>query len=126
MYKCKHGLITYIDAKAKCRLLKQIAAGAYQSLWNGDTVSSQSWVGITNMTLTFSLVQLYPPYPPPLPCVKVTDIVLLGGGGGGLLSPVEDQILQEFNTLYVTRFRIYKIATPHQQKPRRGGDLRQI
>jgi hypothetical protein len=35
-------------------------------------------------------------------------------------------ILQEFNTLFLTRFRTYKIATPPQTKPRRGGGLRQI
>ncbi len=32
--------------------------------------------------------------------------------GGGALSPVEDHILQEFNTLYLARFRTYKIAIP--------------
>jgi hypothetical protein len=30
------------------------------------------------------------------------------------LSPVGDHILQEFNTLYPTRFRTYKIARPTQ------------
>jgi hypothetical protein len=39
-----------------------------------------------------------------------------------VLSPVGDHILQEFNTLYLTRFRTYKIAIDHpKQKPRRGG-----
>jgi hypothetical protein len=37
-----------------------------------------------------------------------------------------DHILQEFNTLYLTRLRTYKIALPPQTKPRRGGGLRQI
>jgi hypothetical protein len=32
--------------------------------------------------------------------------------GGGVLSCVVDHILQEFNTLFLTRFRTYKIATP--------------
>ncbi len=41
---------------------------------------------------------------------------LWGGGGGGVLSCVEDNILQEFNTLFLTRFRTYKIATPPQTK----------
>jgi hypothetical protein len=37
---------------------------------------------------------------------------LLGGGGGGdrVLSCVIDHILQENNTLFLTRFRTYKIA----------------
>jgi hypothetical protein len=39
---------------------------------------------------------------------------------------LETMILQEFNILYLTRFGTYKIATPPQTKPRRGGDLRQI
>ncbi len=34
----------------------------------------------------------------------------LGGGGGGVLSCVGDHILQEFNTLFLNRFRTYKIA----------------
>ncbi len=46
-----------------------------------------------------------------------TDNVWLWGGGGGVLSCVVDHILQEFNTLFLTRFRTYKIATPHQTKP---------
>jgi hypothetical protein len=37
-----------------------------------------------------------------------------GGGGGGVLSFVGDHILQEFNTLYLTRYRTYKIALPPQ------------
>jgi hypothetical protein len=32
------------------------------------------------------------------------------------LSCVVDHILQEFNTLFLTRFRTYKIATPPQTK----------
>jgi hypothetical protein len=42
------------------------------------------------------------------------------------LSCVGDLILQEFNTLFLTRFRTYKIATPPKQKPRKGGGLRHI
>jgi hypothetical protein len=38
------------------------------------------------------------------------------GGGGGVVSYVEDHILQEFNTLFLTRFRTYKIAAPPQNK----------
>jgi hypothetical protein len=32
------------------------------------------------------------------------------------LSCVVDHILPEFNTLFLTRFRVYKIATPSQTK----------
>ncbi len=38
------------------------------------------------------------------------------GGGGGGLSCVVDHTLQEFNTLFLTRFRTYKIAKPPQTK----------
>ncbi len=33
-------------------------------------------------------------------------------GVGGVLSCVVDHILREFNTLFLTRFRTYKIAKP--------------
>ncbi len=33
-----------------------------------------------------------------------------------MLSPVGDHILQKFDTLYLTRFRTYKIARPPKQK----------
>jgi hypothetical protein len=38
------------------------------------------------------------------------------GVGAGVLSCVLDHIMQEFNTLFLTRFRTYKIATPPQTK----------
>jgi hypothetical protein len=40
----------------------------------------------------------------------------VGGFGVGVLSCVVDHILQEINTLYLTRLRTYKIATPPQTK----------
>jgi hypothetical protein len=56
------------------------------------------------------------------PFVKVcADSVRLGGGG--VLSRVGDHILQEFYTLYATRFRTYNIAYPPQEK---GRGLKQI
>ncbi len=59
---------------------------------------------------TFSLSSLTPP---PLPKVNEQYIQAVGGG---VLSCVVDHNLQEFNTLFLTRFRTYKIATPHQKK----------
>jgi hypothetical protein len=52
--------------------------------------------------------------PPPLPCVKVQFIQTVCGWEG-VMSPVGDHILLEFNTLYLTRFRTYKIARPTKQ-----------
>ncbi len=40
-------------------------------------------------------------------------------------NPVGDHILQEFNTLYLTKFRTTFIDHP-KQTPRKGGGLRQI
>ncbi len=67
----------------------------------------------------YRLENCYPPNhlscstPPSLPCVKVQYIqTVCGWEGVGVLIPVGDHILQEFNTLYLTRFRTYKIARP--------------
>ncbi len=49
----------------------------------------------------------------PPPCVKEQYLqTLCGWEGSGLSSPVGDHILQEFNTLYLTRYTTYKIARP--------------
>ncbi len=58
-----------------------------------------------------------PPLLPPSQSKRTvfTDSVWLWGGGG-VLSCVVEHILQEFNTLFLTRFRTYKIATPPQTK----------
>jgi hypothetical protein len=47
----------------------------------------------------------------------------VGVGGGGVVSCVVDHILQEFNTLFLTRFRTYKIATPPQTKMTSKDDI---
>jgi hypothetical protein len=63
---------------------------------------------------------------PPLPTENVQYIQTVcgcGGGGGGVLSCVVDNILQEFNTLFLTRFRTYKIATPPQTKMTSKDDI---
>ncbi len=65
--------------------------------------------------LTFSLVQLAHPPRVSVQCVAGRGWVLL------------EAILQDFTTLYLARFRTYKILLDHsKQKPRRGGGLRQI
>jgi hypothetical protein len=55
------------------------------------------------------------PTPPPLPKVNVqynqTVCGWEGEGVGVVLSCVGDHIVQEFNTMFLTRFRTYKIAT---------------
>ncbi len=69
---------------------------------------------LTFAALTFTLFQLSPP---PFPVSKHSiSRQCVAGKGWGVLSPVGDHILQEFNTLNLTRFRIYKIARPSQTK----------
>ncbi len=43
-----------------------------------------------------------------------------------VFSPVGDHILQDFNTLYPTRFRTYTISRPSHTKNLGGEGLRQI
>ncbi len=56
------------------------------------------------------------PAPPPLPVSKYSTVGGWEWGGVGVLSCVGDYILQEFNTLFLTRFRTYKIARPPPNK----------
>jgi hypothetical protein len=51
------------------------------------------------------------PLPPSL-CQRTVCRQYLAGRGWVVLSPAGDHILLEFNTLYLTRFRTYKIARP--------------
>ncbi len=93
----------------KCRLvLKRV----YRL--HGDTVSR---VGIFDFSCELLPLYLlsYLPIPLPLPKVNVCRHCV-AVGGGGVLSCVVDHILQEFNTLFLTRFKTYKIATPPQTK----------
>jgi hypothetical protein len=66
--------------------------------------------------------------PPPIPPFPKSKYVIyrqcVAGRGWRVLSYVGDHIQQEFNTLYLNRFRTYKIALHHKLKP--IGDLRQI
>jgi len=62
------------------------------------------------------------PHPSPLPKINVQYIeTVFGcgvgeGEGWGVLGCVGDHILQKFYTLFLTRFRTYKITTPPQTK----------
>ncbi len=44
--------------------------------------------------------------------------------GGGVLKCTVDHILQEFYTLFLTRFRTYKIASPPQTKMTSKDDIK--
>ncbi len=72
----------------------------------------------------YLLSDLLPP-PPPSQCTVYTDSVWLWGGGGGrVLKCTVDHILQEFGTLFLTRFRTYKIASPPQTKMTSKDDIK--
>ncbi len=74
---------------------------------------------------TCVLLPLYllskPPPPPKYTYSIYRQCVAVGGGG--VLSCVVDHILQEFNTLFLIRFRTYKIATPPQTKMTSKDDI---
>jgi hypothetical protein len=69
------------------------------------------------------------PHPSPFPKDKVQYIQTVSGWEGVVvLSCVGDHILQEFNTMFLTRFRTHKIALPPQTNlgGKGEGGLRQI
>jgi hypothetical protein len=63
--------------------------------------------------------------PPTLPKLNVQYIQTVCGCEGvvGVLNCVLDHILQEFYTLFRTRFRTYKIASPPQTKMTNKDDI---
>jgi hypothetical protein len=59
--------------------------------------------------------------PPPLPNVQYIQTVC---DCGGVLKCTVDQILQEFYTLFLSRFKTYKIALPPQAKMTSKDDIK--
>ncbi len=95
------------DTKTKCRLYWRLMV-----FIDGDTVSHAGIFDpalLTFAPLTFSLLFTSPTSPFP----KLKYSVWLGGDRGCLVVLETDQ---EFNTLYLTRFRTYKIALPTPTK----------
>ncbi len=111
-----HGLINYIDTKTKCRLywflIEFIDWKFSQSGW----YFRPSFV---NYCPSILLSGSTPPSPhPPFPKSKyrIYRQCVAVRGWGEVLSSVGDHILQEFTTLYLARFRTYKIALQPQTK----------
>ncbi len=69
----------------------------------------------TCVLLPLYLLSDLPP-PPKLNVHYIQTVCVAVWGGGGLLKCAVDHILQEFYTLFLTRFRTYKIASPPQTK----------
>ncbi len=132
-YYTPHGLINFIDIKAKCRHLKQWPVSCKGTLrkvfirvYSLDILSQSCWyfrpsfVNCCPYNLLFSST----PHPPSKFPVSKYNIYrqCVVGRGLGVLILVGDHILQEFNNLYLTRLKTYKIARPPQTKTweRRG------
>jgi hypothetical protein len=64
------------------------------------------------------------PPPPPLPKLNVQYIQTVCRCGEGGVEMYVDHILQEFYTLFLTRFRTYKIASPPQTKMTSKDDIK--
>ncbi len=63
--------------------------------------------------------------PPPLPNVQyLLTVCDCGEEAGGVWKGTVDHILQEFYTLFLTRFRTYKIASPPQTKMTSKDDIK--
>ncbi len=85
-------------------------AGVNYRLQTEDRVQSVKLVFSTQLCELFPLLpSLWFTSPPPFK-VHYIQIVCGFGRGWGFLSPVGYHILQVFNTLYLTRFRTFKIA----------------
>jgi hypothetical protein len=121
-----------MDTKAKCRHLKKLTCkGTLQQGLSEfiDWRNSQScWYFQPSFVNNCPSNLLSDSPPSSLPCVKVEYMLAVCGWWGcwvGLESSslATKYVLCELNTLHLTRFRTYEIATPPQQKPRRGGGL---
>jgi hypothetical protein len=114
-----HGLINNKDTTPKCRLYWCLIEFIY---WRN---SQSCWYFrpsfVYYCTLTFFLV-----HKTKVHYLHTVQCVAWNWKGWGMLSYVGDHILQEINTLFLTRFRITKLLHHPKQKPRRGGGLRQI
>ncbi len=114
------GLINYIVSKPKCRHLKQFTCeGTLQQVFIRVYILEIQSVMLVFSTQLCGLLPVQPSlwFTSPIPVSKYSMWL---GRGWGVLRPVGDHILQEFNILYLTRFRTYKIADFPKQKPRRG------
>ncbi len=98
----EHGQISYKDTNAKCRHLRKLASKG------------------TLRQVFFRVYRLSPPPSSLFQSNIYTYNLWLGAGGGCwvLLETIYEQ--QEFNALYLTRFRTYKITRPPQTKIQEG------
>ncbi len=126
MLGSSHGLINYKDTKSKMSFLLVFNRAYRLEIQSVMLVFSTQLCELFIAPLTFSLVHLPQPNPPSQS--KRTYSLYrqcVAGRGWRVLSCVGDHIVQKFNTLFLTIFKTYKIATPPKTILRRGGALRQ-
>ena len=127
----------HMPPNPKCRLFSKIDLAALCLTDFIDWRYIHSWLvfsaqlvnccphGRRNYTCVLFLLYLLTDLPAPLPKLNVQYIqTVCGCGGWGVLNCAEDHILQEFYTLFLTRFRTYKIATPPQAKMTSKDDIK--
>jgi hypothetical protein len=108
---CNHGLISFIDTKAKCRHIKKLTCkGTLRQVF----IRVIDWRYSQPCWYFWPSFELFTPPPPPYPVSKYNKVCDWEGMGG--IESCGGNILQEFNTLYLTRFRTYKTARPPQTK----------
>jgi hypothetical protein len=112
-----HRLINYKDTKTKCRHLKKVTCeGTSRQVFIRVYRHSQSCWYFRPSFVNYCPSNLLSSSPfLPFPVSKYS-IYRQCVAGKGVLSCVGDHILQELKTLYLTRFRTYKIARPPQTK----------
>ncbi len=81
------------------------------SLW---TVAPMDEGTILMYCCPSTLSSLWPSPLPKLNVLYIQTVCVTGAGEGGVFSCPVDHILQEFYTLFLARFRTYRIATPPQ------------
>jgi hypothetical protein len=85
--------------------------------------------GRRNYTCVLLPLYLLSDLPPPAPTLPKLNVQYMqtvcgcGGGRWGVLNCAVDHILQEFYTLFLTRFRTCKIASPPPTKVTRKDDI---
>jgi hypothetical protein len=123
--------IRLIEGNAKCRHIKNLPVKGLCVRCLSEFIDSQSCFyfrpSLVNCCpsklLSGSTPPRSPPPPPTTPPFSVSQYIVYrhcvavrGWGCGGVLSPVGDHILQEFNSLCLTIFRTYKTARPPKTK----------
>jgi hypothetical protein len=103
----------YMSASLSVDLSTEFAAFCLTDFIDWRYIHSYGTCVMLPLYCTFSLTSS--PLPP-FPMYSTVYRQCVTVGGGGVLKCTEDHILQEFYTLFLKRFRTYKIDSPPQTK----------